>query len=170
MGTIARFFTYGVTMCIIQIVIGSLYKEEKDVEVDDTANYVLHVPNALKYTYMGFFYLGLPMFCLFLYQRVKGVPSVTDGHVWMSLGLMAIGIISRVLCNSWKIIVKGNEIEIHRIFRMKKVLSFSDIDKVEIGKKGQMILFSHGKKVVTIDALIVNYEYLEKSFKDLGML
>ena len=104
---IIRFIVYAIVMCVIQIVISSLYNRKtiaKDA-VQNEMSYVVRIPKALEYVYLGFFVLGLVMFCLFLYLRIKETPTVTNGHLWMTLGMMAIGISVMAWANRWKITV-----------------------------------------------------------------
>lgn len=61
----------------------------------------------------------------------------------------------------WGVLVNDSQLEIHRIFHRKKVLLITDIGKVEIDKKDAMILYDkNGKKLIKIDALSDNYDYL----------
>ena len=56
--------------------------------------------------------------------------------------------------------------EIQRLFRKSIVLQISEIERVEIGKKNQLLLYASGKKLITIDFLTENYEYLEETLRD----
>ena len=58
--------------------------------------------------------------------------------------------------------------EIQRLFRKSIVLQISEIERVEIGKKNQLLLYASGKKLITIDFLTENYEYLEETLKRNG--
>ena len=42
------------------------------------------------------------------------------------------------------------------------------MEGVEIGKKNQLLLYASGKKLITIDFLTENYEYLEETLKRNG--
>ena len=55
-----------------------------------------------------------------------------------------------------------------RLFRKSIVLQISEIERVEIGKKNQLLLYASGKKLITIDFLTENYEYLEETLKRNG--
>ena len=143
MGEIIKFLIYAISMCAIELVINSLYNRKS---ITDNAgrnefHYVLKIPGALKYTCMAFFILGLCMFCIFF------------------------GIIR---ASKWKIAVNGNQMEIQRLFRKSIVLQISEIERVEIGKKNQLLLYASGKKLITIDFLTENYEYLEETLKRNG--
>ena len=61
----------------------------------------------------------------------------------------------------WGVKVDDSQLEIHRIFHTKKVLFITDIGQVIIDKKDAMILYDKmGKKLIKIDALSDNYDYL----------
>nr|WP_278360730.1 DUF6560 family protein [[Ruminococcus] torques] len=79
----------------------------------------------------------------------------------MCLGVMAIGLLGIIRASKWKIAVNGNQMEIQRLFRKSIVLQISEIERVEIGKKNQLLLYASGKKLITIDFLTGDYE--EKS-------
>ena len=95
MGEIIKFLIYAISMCAIELVINSLYNRKS---ITDNAgrnefHYVLKIPGALKYTCMAFFILGLCMFCIFFVFKLQNNPTVTNGHLWMCLGVMAIGLL-----------------------------------------------------------------------------
>ena len=161
MGEIIKFLIYAISMCAIELVINSLYNRKS---ITDNAgrnefHYVLKIPGALKYTCM---------FCIFFVFKLQNNPTVTNGHLWMCLGVMAIGLLGIIRASKWKIAVNGNQMEIQRLFRKSIVLQISEIERVEIGKKNQLLLYASGKKLITIDFLTENYEYLEETLKRNG--
>lgn len=170
MGEIIKFLIYAISMCAIELVINSLYNRKSitDNAGQNEFHYVLKIPGALKYTCMAFFILGLCMFCIFFVFKLQNNPTVTNGHLWMCLGVMAIGLLGIIRASKWKIAVNGNQMEIQRLFRKSIVLQISEIERVEIGKKNQLLLYASGKKLITIDFLTENYEYLEETLKRNG--
>ena len=51
------------------------------------------------------------------------------------------------------------------------MISFSEIKKVEIGKKEQIIFYgADEKKIITVDGLSDNYDRLVRSLKNYGKL
>lgn len=59
--------------------------------------------------------------------------------------------------------------EIHRIFHSSQTIDFSEISKVEIGKKEEIILYgTDDNKLITIDGLSDNYDRFMKSLKLYG--
>ena len=145
MGEIIKFLIYAISMCAIELVINSLYNRKS---ITDNAgrnefHYVLKIPGALKYTCMAFFILGLCMFCIFFVFKLQNNPTVTNGHLWMCLGVMAIGLLGIIRASKWKIAVNGNQMEIQRLFRKSIVLQISEIERVEIGESNR-----YGKFIV----------------------
>ena len=67
--------------------------------------------------------------------KLQNNPTVTNGHLWMCLGVMAIGLLGIIRASKWKIAVNGNQMEIQRLFRKSIVLQISEIERVEIGEK-----------------------------------
>ncbi len=156
MGEIIKFLIYAISMCAIELVINSLYNRKSITD------------NAGRNECMAFFILGLCMFCIFFVFKLQNNPTVTNGHLWMCLGVMAIGLLGIIRASKWKIAVNGNQMEIQRLFRKSIVLQISEIERVEIGKKNQLLLYASGKKLITIDFLTENYEYLEETLKRNG--
>lgn len=170
MGQLIKFIVYAIAMCVIYIVVGSLYNRKNITGNAGQSEmcYVVKMPGTLKYVYLGLFLLGVCMFCIFTFQKIQKNPTVTDGHLWMSLGVMAIGLLVVVWVSKWKVAVNGDQMEIQRLFRKNMILQVNEIERVEFGKKNQMILYRGGKKLIRIDYLTDNYEYLEKTLKRNG--
>ena len=78
----------------------------------------------------------------------------------------AIGLYGVIWASIWGVKVNDSQLEIHRIFHTKKVLCITDIGQVVIDKKDAMILYDRlGRKLIKIDALSDNYDYLLDSLK-----
>ena len=88
------------------------------------------------------------------------------GLLYVSSIFGAIGLYGVVWASIWGVKVNDSQLEIHRIFHIKKVLSITDIEKVIIDKKDAMILYDRlGRKLIKIGALSDNYDYLLDSLK-----
>ena len=106
------------------------------------------------------------MFILFSYFYMKGNKTVEMGHLYVSSIFGAIGLYGVIWASIWGVKVNDSQLEIHRIFRAKKVLCITDIGQVVIDKKDAMILYDRlDKKLIKIDALSDNYDYLLDSLK-----
>ena len=115
---------------------------------------------------MSQFLLGMIMFMVFGYFYMQGNETVEMGHLYVSSIFGAIGLYGVAWASIWGVSVNESLIEIHRIFHTKKVLFITDIGQVIIDKKDAMILYDKmGKKLIKIDALSDNYDYLLDSLK-----
>lgn len=106
------------------------------------------------------------MFLVFSYFYLQGNETVEMGHLYVSSIFGAIGLYGLAWASVWGVKVDDSQLEIHRIFHTKKVLCITDIGQVIIDKKDAMILYDKtGKKLIKIDALSDNYDYLLDSLK-----
>ena len=164
-----KFIVYAITMSIIYIVIDRLNHRAVPAETNRD-NYVVRMPSALKFVYLVLFLMGMLLFFIFLISKLKGSPSITAGHFWMSLVISGIGLFVMILCSRWMITVEQNQMNIHRLFHKPETVKMEDLDRVEVGSKLQLILFLDGRKLVTVDALCDNYSLLEEDLRELGKI
>lgn len=172
MGTVIKFLIYALMMNVIYFLINSLYNR-KNITSDSDKNescYIVKMPKALKYVYTALFGMGLFLFCLFFIFKILENPTVTNGHLWMCLGIMAIGLLVVFWASKWKIAVNGNQIEIQRLLRKNIIMQIDEIEHVKIEKKNQITLYRNGKKLITIDCLADNSELFIKSLKVHGKI
>lgn len=172
MGTMIKFLIYAITMNVIYFLITSLYNRKNTTSGSDQneACYIVKMPKALKYVYTILFGLGLFLFCVFFIFRILENPTVTNGHLWMCLGIMAIGLLVVFWASKWRITVNGDWMEIQRLLRKTITMQVDEIERVKIGKKSQMVLYHNGKKLITIDCLTDNSELLYESLKRHGKI
>lgn len=166
-GTIIRYIILVVVLGIIGEVISHLSSKSKTIDKNvSTTHYKVKAPTALKYACMSQFILGMIMFLIFSFFYVQGNETVEMGHLYVSSIFGVIGLYGVIWASIWGVSVHESQLEIHRIFHIKKVLLINDIGKVEIDKKDAMILYDkNGKKLIKIDALSDNYDYLLDSLK-----
>ena len=139
----------------------------KTIDEDiSTTHYRVKALAVLKYACMSQFILGMVMFLVFGYFYLQGNETVEMGHLYVSSIFGAIGLYGLAWASVWGVKVDDSQLEIHRIFHTKKVLCITDIGQVIIDKKDAMILYDKtGKKLIKIDALSDNYDYLLDSLK-----
>lgn len=150
---------YVIFMCIFSAVLDYQYKRESTLQVSDQNQqlYVVKMPGLLKALCLIMIALGVIMFVIFLFFKLKGNPTVMNGHFYFSLGFSGLGVLLMIFATSWKITVSGGQMEIYRLFHGRKVLSISEIDRAEIRKNEQIILYKNGKKLMTVDGFSDNY-------------
>ena len=158
--TIIRYIVIAIVLGVIGEVISHLSSKTTNENIS-TTYYRVKAPAVLKYACMSQFVLGMIMFLVFSYFYLKGNETVEMGHLYVSSIFGTIGLYGVAWASIWGVKVDDSQLEIHRIFHVKKVLCITDIGKVKIDKKDAMILYDKkGKKLIKIDALSDNYDYL----------
>lgn len=141
-------------------VIGEVISHLSSKTIDEnisTTYYRVKAPAVLKYTCMS----QLIMFLVFSYFYLKGNETVEMGHLYVSSVFGTIGLYGVIWASIWGVQVDDSQLEIHRIFHVKKVVCITDIGQIIIDKKDAMILYDKmGKKLIKIDALSDNYDHL----------
>ena len=154
--TIIRYIVIAIVLGVIGEVISHLSSKTIDENIS-TTYYRVKAPAVLKYTCMS----QLIMFLVFSYFYLKGNETVEMGHLYVSSVFGTIGLYGVIWASIWGVQVDDSQLEIHRIFHVKKVLCITDIGQVIIDKKDAMILYDKmGKKLIKIDALSDNYDHL----------
>lgn len=154
--TIIRYIVIAIVLGVIGEVISHLSSKTIDENIS-TTYYRVKAPAVLKYTCMS----QLIMFLVFSYFYLKGNETVEMGHLYVSSIFGAIGLYGVAWASIWGVKVDDSQLEIHRIFHVKKVLCITDIGQVIIDKKDAMILYDKmGKKLIKIDALSDHYDHL----------
>lgn len=161
-GTLIRYIIIAIVLGIIGEVISHLSSSSKTIDKNvSTTHYKVKAPAVLKYACMSQFFLGMIMLIIFSFFYVQGNETVEMGHLYVSSIFGAIGLYGVIWASIWGVKVDDSQLEIHRIFHVKKVLCITDIGQVIIDKKDAMILYDKmGKKLIKIDALSYNYDYL----------
>ena len=108
------------------------------------------------------FGVGIFLFVVFLFFFLQGNPTVTIGHLNFAVIFASIGFVVALWSERWRLVVDNEQLEIHRLFHRPRQFTISDISKIEIGKKHQIILYDwNGKKLLTVDVLSDNYDRLK---------
>ena len=163
--TIIRYIIIAIVLGVIGEAISHFSSKTIDEDIS-TTHYRVKALVVLKYACMSQFILGMVMFLVFSYFYLQGNETVEMGHLYVSSIFGAIGLYGLAWASVWGVKVDDSQLEIHRIFHTKKVLCITDIGQVIIDKKDAMILYDKtGKKLIKIDALSDNYDYLLDSLK-----
>lgn len=158
---IIRYIVTGVFMAAITAIVASLRNRKVLPKEGETADrFTVCMPRVLSRVYWVMLILGSIMLITFTYFRLTGNTTVTNGHVVISLCLMAIGILVMVWSSNWSIRIEGDTLAFRHLFRKEERISVRQIEHIEIGSKGQMSLYWNGKKQITIDALTDNFDML----------
>ena len=126
--TIIRYIVIAIVLGVIGEVISHLSSSSKTIDKNvSTTHYKVKAPAVLKYVCMSQFILGLIMFLVFSYFYLKGNETVEMGHLYVSSIFGAIGLYGVAWASIWGVQVDDSQLEIHRIFHVKKVLCITDI-------------------------------------------
>ena len=163
--TIIRYIIIAIVLGVIGEAISHFSSKTIDEDIS-TTHYRVKALAVLKYACMSQFILGMVMFLVFSYFYLQGNETVEMGHLYVSSIFGTIGLYGVAWASIWGVSVNESLIEIHRVFHAKKVLCITGIGQVVIDKKDAMILYDQtGKKLIKIDALSDNYDYLLDSLK-----
>lgn len=167
----------GIVYIIVLFIISEITKRlkgRKKIDADIEKNgefYVISSPSAVKYVYLAMFLLGIILFLIFLFFKIKWNANISIGNFRFAVIFAAIGLLIMLWTLSWKINVNGTELKVYKLFHLSKIVLISDIKRVEIGKKQEFILYDKDdQKLITIDALSENYDKFQKTLKDHGKI
>lgn len=164
-----RYVGLGITMLVVNLMVERLHRQGNVGEGTDT-RYVVEAPGLLKSVYMTMFLFGLFLYFFFLFHYSQGNPTVSKGHLWFALIFAGIGLMVRIVSGSWKMTVQDGMMTIYRLFGRTRTISVAGLDEVEAGSKGQLVLRSGGKKILTLDPALVNFGRLVGTLQEYGKL
>lgn len=170
---IIKWIVYAITMCVLTGILEYLNTRDNvsHSHGETDSHYVVRIPGALKYSALALAVLGIIMFFIFCFFYIKNNPTVTIGHLRMSLVVITVGFLIILWASKWRITVVGSNMEIHRILHSSQTIPFSEITRVEIGSKEQIVLYgADNKKIITVDGLADNYDRFVQSLKEYGKL
>ena len=132
---------------------------------DDTADhYIVLMPSILKKVYMMIFVIGMILYGSFLVLYIKNVSGITKGHLRFALTFAALGIAVVFLASRWKVEVIESKMKIRPLFKKTITIDISEIERVRIGRKAEIAIYHSGRKIITVDALCINYDKLCDTF------
>ncbi len=167
---IIKYIVYTITMSITYAIINNMNKKKQFVENDEAEQetYIVRTPEILKGVFGAWFFLGIIMFCLFLFLKLKNNPTVTNGHLVLAMVACGIGVVGMTLSTTWRIEVNKDKMLIHRLLRSKIEIRMTEIERVEIGKKDEMVLYAYGKRITIVDPFCIHYGALKRDLKKCG--
>lgn len=147
------------------------YKQKAYSIVDEGAiSYSVTLPDALKYVYTVHFVFGIFLAVFFGFLYKKNMANATIGHIIFAFAFATIGLIVMFICMRWRIDVDGEKFTIRYCLKPEKTYAFQEVDRVEIGTKGELVIYVEDKKVRTIDTLATNRINIERKFKSEGKI
>ncbi len=166
-----QYIVYALVMSVLGGIINYLYtRDDKAMDSNqDDDNYAVRVSKALKQVGLAMFAMGMLLFVIFFAFRISGNTSATVGHLNVFLIFALIGLLVVLWSDAWRIKVSGESIEVRRFLRKTQRLTFSEISRVKMTKKFQLVLYRDGKKVAVVDLLTENRSRFEASLEKHGI-
>lgn len=165
-----RTLIYALAMVIISITVNHLDQRGIKSVSGDNTSYVVRIPAMLKYVYFAMFAMGMLLFFIFLFFRIRGNKSITTGNFVTALVICAVGLLVMIFAAKWHIVVCGDSLTIYHLFGKTETVRFADLDRAVEGSKGQIEIYRGGKKIITVDLLCDNYDLLCDSLSSYGKL
>lgn len=167
-----KYIVYAAGLCIAGWVTGYLHNRSVSPARtgQDGGSYVLKFPKALTGVFAAIMMIGMLSFAFVAISRWMGTPSATIGLIRVSLGFAAAGFAMMLWSMAWSIMVTGEQMEIHRFLRRTQIVTFTEIERVEVSKRFQLILYRDERKLVTVDLLAGNYNRLAETLEKYGKL
>ena len=120
--------------------------------------YDIKVPGALTGVCVAWLVFGV-IFSTTMLITSKKSNTVTNGHYYLGLAFIIVGLIGFIFCRNWKVTVSEKSIIHTSVFGITKEYHKDEITDVKIGSKKELIIrFKTGK--VTIDPATTNYSRL----------
>ena len=126
--TIIRYIIIAIVLGVIGEVISHLSSKTINENIS-TTHYRVKAPAALKYACMSQFILGMVMFLVFSYFYLQGNETVEMGHLYVSSIFGAIGLYGVAWASIWGVQVDDSQLEIHRIFILRRYYASLILDK-----------------------------------------
>lgn len=164
---ITKMIIYMITMSIIYVIISNLNNKKQILLNNENEQdiYIVKAPSALKGVSFVIFCVGWIAFFVFLIFKLKNSSTVTYGHFIFASVFASIGLAGMILSTTWRIEVNRTDMIIHRLCRFKIEIQMSEVERIEVGKKGEMMLYVDGKKITTIDPFSENYDVLKRNLE-----
>lgn len=124
-----------IIMVIAYICVEKIIKDlntKKQVNLNENDNeYTVRMPEMLTKVYTLMFKFGIFLFFVFFIVKYIIHGSVDDGCFIVAIIVSAIGLSVATYSWKWRISVKGEQMEIQRLFHKSKKIKISEIEKVE---------------------------------------
>lgn len=161
-----------ISLCVISLVMNYFYGRENNSHDpgQNGMNYIVQLPKGMKVIYSLLFIAGILLTIFFLVVKTKWGGGVTDGHIWFALILAGIGIIVMAAGGRWKVSVKKDQMTVVSLGRTTRRFQISDIEKVEEGEDGEIMIYKNGKKIVTVERVSENYDRFKNTMRQYGKL
>ena len=128
---------------------------ERRKSVNKSGIYDIKLPGALVGLCVAWFVVGA-IFTTIMLISSKYTDTVTNGHYYLGLTFIIVGLIGFIFCQNWKVTVSEKNIIHTSVFGITKEYSKDDITDAKLGNKKELVIrFKNGE--LTIDPATTNY-------------
>lgn len=119
-------------------------------------NYELKMPEMLKKVFKVLMLVGIVLALLFTIVSLSNEDDYWSIVVF-GLIIMLIGFLIVLWATKWRIYITKETITTKYIVKKSRTFALADIDRAVIGLQNELKIFSNGRKIMTIDRLVINH-------------
>lgn len=119
-------------------------------------NYELKMPEMLKKVFKALMLVGIVLALLFTIVSLSNEDDYWSIVVF-GLIIMLIGFLIVLWATKWRIYITKETITTKYIVKKSRTFALADIDRAVIGLQNELKIFSNGRKIMTIDRLVINH-------------
>lgn len=119
-------------------------------------NYELKMPEMLKKVFKVLMLVGIVLALLFTIVSLSNEDDYWSIVVF-GLIIMLIGFLIVLWATKWRIYITKDTITTKYIVKKSRTFALADIDRAVIGLQNELKIFSNGRKIMTIDRLVINH-------------
>lgn len=131
--------------------------------------YEVSCPEELRSTFDIILGAGIVFSGIATILYMNNIKGANKGHVVLGLLFVVIGLVGILYSRKWRIEVSEKQLKIHYFLKGVRTISIEEIEKAVVGKKSEIILYIKGKKLVTLDPLLINKYKLSEQLKRQGI-
>ena len=166
-----KYVVCAITIAMCNMIISILHERPVTISGETgKTDYIVKPPSALKSVYMLLSFTGLFLFSFFLFLYIIGNKSATIGHLRTFLAFAAIGMAVTLYASKSRVCVSGERMELHRLLCVPYTVTFSEIERAEVKKKGQIYVYAGGRKIFTVDQMSESYIDFYHALDERGLI
>lgn len=119
-------------------------------------NYELKMPKMLKKVFNVLMIVGIVLALLFTIVSLSNEDDYWSIVVF-GLIIMFVGFLIVLWATKWRIYITKDTITTKYIVKKSRTFALVDIDRAVIGLQNELKIFSNGRKIMTIDRLVINH-------------
>lgn len=167
------YIVFGIFFCFATAKVNRMYEHaikqaEETKEQGTTEKYVVSIPPLLGQVSLANVVLAAIILVVnvFVWKRTG---KMGDGMVQFCLIYMGIFLFIYAGVKIWWIKVDADEMEIHRFLRPTRKAKFSEVERVREDKWHQLVVYSKGHRLVTVNLMCENRSKFDASLARYGV-